>query len=379
MKCATKVLARAVELNVRRRALVEDRLLESHHYLSIMENEAETQHGDINSTDLDEGPSLSYILEEDLDRANQLAFSNSKPPRKSTEYQPSEQQLLGEGKLAHSEFSARLQRVTFGTLDGSLNEKQPACLVLFHVDFCPRNRSWFRFRSATVEVEFGEDDTGTVVPGREEKEYHGPRVRKFYPEIIRGHIRTMADKYSINIAAGLPVSANLPTLQASWSMTRPKESLFLLHGRLMGDRANRVKWVIEENEVNKSGIYERPKFAVIVQHADQARFSMTLSIKATTLAGLPVIGKPGPRIMFTPMQREHTDKTGHTESEAGSTRLPGLSGGSVSKNGQIWVAEPSEHSPSDNLAEVQLEDLTQMEAILLGRQGPGAQAVETST
>lgn len=48
------------------------------------------------------------------------------------------------------------------------------------------------------------------------------------------------------------------------------------------------------------------------------------------------------------------------------TCLPRLSGGSVSNNGQTWVAESSEHSLSDDLTEVQLENLTQMKAVLLG-------------
>lgn len=65
-------------------------------------------------------------------------------------YRPTEQQLLQEGKLGDSEISARIKRAIFGTYD-----EKPACIILVRVDFCPKSsKGWFRFRSATVQVDF---------------------------------------------------------------------------------------------------------------------------------------------------------------------------------------------------------------------------------
>ena len=139
-----------------------------------------------------------------------------------------------------------------------------------------------------------------------------------------------------------------------------------------------MKWDIKENEVNNSGIYESPKFAVIVKHADAGKFSMALKIKAITWGGLAVVSKNNPQIVFTPTKRENIQDGGPSDSGTGNTPLSVLSGGSISNNGQTWVAGSSINPQSDDLAKVDLEALTQMEAILLGKQAPGAQAAETS-
>jgi len=153
-------------------------------------------------------------------------------------------------------------------------------------------------------------------------------------------------------------------------MNKPKESAHLIHGRLIGDPATRVRWIVNENEINKSGIYERPKFAIIVRHADQARFSMAVRIRVTTLAGLPIVGKGGSRIIFTPNQRHDVEENNQ------QTSLRGLDGGSISTCGQTWIPAIQSVSGQKDLAEEDLEDLTRMEAILLGKNGPGAPSAD---
>ena len=316
------------------------------------------------------GPSLVYKLEEDVNRKEQLSSfrdENSYAHRNTALHRQNEQQLLEEGKLGRSEFSARLQRVTFGIFQG-----QPACLIVFLVDFCPGNRSWFRFRSATVEVGFQEEQLAIDTSVDDERDYDGPLVCKFYPELIRGHIRSIAETYNFTVSAGLPPLISSPNLSAAWSTSKPKESAHLIHGRLMGDPATRVRWKISENEISKSGIYEQPKFAIIVRHPDQARFSMDLRIRATTLAGLSVVGKGGSRIIFTPTQRHEVEENNQSILHAEKTSLSGLNGGSVSTCGQTWNPVLQSVSPQKDLTEEKLEDLTQMEAILLGEKGPGA-------
>lgn len=44
----------------------------------------------------------------------------------------------------------------------------------------------------------------------------------------------------------------------------------------MGNPETGVKWNLNENEVGKGGIYEQPKFAVIVRHTQHKYFTMSL-------------------------------------------------------------------------------------------------------
>jgi hypothetical protein len=77
---------------------------------------------DDSALDSSGGPTLVYTLEEDVNRKEQLASfrdESSEARRKTALHRQNEQQLLEEGKLAQSEFSARLQRVTLGLFRAS--------------------------------------------------------------------------------------------------------------------------------------------------------------------------------------------------------------------------------------------------------------------
>lgn len=105
---------------------------------------------------------ISFDLEEDPVRNDEL--SSSGPwGRSSTvdeEYRVAEQQLLQEVKLGDTEIYACIKQATFGVYEG-----QPACLIHIRVDFCPKNgKSFFRFRSASIIVEFEEVDQATPLP-----------------------------------------------------------------------------------------------------------------------------------------------------------------------------------------------------------------------
>ena len=129
------------------------------------------------------------------------------------------------------------------------------------MDFAPKkNRGLFRFRNATIEAEFEDVDQGNGGSVGEEDEEdegddHGPVICEVDPSLIRGHIQTAADSYNIQFQVPLaPVLG--AAISSGWSVTSPKEGLHLIHGRLMGDPPTRVKWVMNENEVSRLGIYE---------------------------------------------------------------------------------------------------------------------------
>lgn len=281
------------------------------------------------------GLEIGLPVEEDSVESDELfSFRSKDLPEPDKKYRPSEQQLIQEGKLGGSELSARMNKAIFGTFDG-----QPACLILIRVDFCPKGgmRSWFRFRSATVQADFSDidkNDDQEESDDSDDEERSGPLVLKLYPELIRGHVQTAAHKYNIKgyvepaaVGVGAAIGAE---------RTFMSEGLHLVHGRMVSDQEG-AKWSMTENEVSSSGIYEQPTFAVIVRHDLEKGFAMKLSVKAVTYGGRTVKGQKKPRIIF--------------------------------KKGKL---------PHDTILDIiDLEEMTEMRANLLGMEGPGGGRLAT--
>ncbi|KAL8990708.1 MAG: hypothetical protein Q9177_000708, partial [Variospora cf. flavescens] len=316
----------------------------------------------------DESADLIFSVEEDLNRKDQL-FSFRKDQQLPTKtYHAKEQQLLQEGKLGSSEFSAHLRKVVFGE-----HQDESACLILFRVDFATVKKGWFRFRNATVEAEFehvtppaaNDADNDSNNDDDDDDEYKGPLIPKFYPELVRGHISSAAETYGLGFEVPLSPMGGA-ALSAGYKITSPREGLHLVHGRLMGNPETRVKWTMNENEVSKGGIYEQPTFAVVVRHVREQPFAMCLKIKATTYGGLPVTGKGGSRILFKASSKGH--QATENKPAKPTTRL---TAGSFEVGSQKWTSSNAEPEAPENLAAVDLESLTKMRADLLSEQGPG--------
>ena len=127
-------------------------------------------------------PTLTFGLQEDTDRNSQLSFGQRKasPPPEDQEHRPSEQQLLKEGKLGASEFTARLRHVQYGKFRGA-----NACLIVFGVDFAPKNRGWFRFRKAFIEAEV--EALSTSTDDREENKPLPDSLEAAVSQLLRSH------------------------------------------------------------------------------------------------------------------------------------------------------------------------------------------------
>ena len=115
--------------------------------------------------DREEELNISFNLEEDAVRNDELSSPGPRERLTADEkYRSAEQQLLQEGKLGDTEISARIKKATFGVFN-----EQPACLIHVCLDFCPKNgKSFFRFRSAIITVEFEEVDND-ITPQTEDK------------------------------------------------------------------------------------------------------------------------------------------------------------------------------------------------------------------
>ena len=132
-------------------------------------------------------------------------------------------------------------------------------------------------------------------------------------------------------------------------MTSPRQGAHLIQGRILGLQT-RIKWDMNENEITKSGLYEQPTFAFVVTYKENVGFAMGLSMKATTYGGLAVVGKKGGRIQFI-----------RSKDQAGSIAI----------GTQTWTPGKPKGEEDDDLEKIDLEELTQMNAALLGKQGPG--------
>ncbi|KAL8663599.1 MAG: hypothetical protein Q9202_003787 [Teloschistes flavicans] len=320
----------------------------------------------VQEVDEEDMPDVFFNLEEDLNRKDQLFSFRKEQSISVIDYRAREQQLLQEGKLGNSEFSARLRKVSFGVFDG-----QTACLIVFRVDFATVKKGWFRFRNATIEADFEEPESKNLDPmdqsdeSEEDDDYNGPIIRKFYPDLIRGHISSAAQTYGLGFE--LPLSPmGGAAISAKYDITAPREGLHLIQGRLMGSPETRIKWIMNENEVSKGGIYEQPKFAVIVRHAHDQSFTLSLKIKATTYGGLPIAGKGGSRILFRPSKVHPSPGKQMAKPNARVT------GGSYEVGAQQWTSSTDVSNAPEDLSLVDLESLTQMKADLLSKQGPGA-------
>ncbi|ERF75708.1 hypothetical protein EPUS_01538 [Endocarpon pusillum Z07020] len=191
----------------------------------ILNNDEHKSEEDVDASDDEDGPTLTLPLEEDVLRKDHLfAFRNkTSEPVPTKTYRPSEQQLLQEGKLGDSHFSARLKKVKFGRYATETGERVPACLILVRVDFIPKSRGWFRFRDANVEVAFtdgpgavsnrtsADDEDVDDDDDGDDRVYTGPLVLKFYPDLIRGHTQSASEQFNLSFNVPLaPLPAGSP-------------------------------------------------------------------------------------------------------------------------------------------------------------------------
>ena len=304
-------------------------------------------------TDEDSGPLLTYSLEPDDGPQEQLfSFRRASPPPAPKAYDPNRQQRLTEGELGESRFDARLRQVTFGTY-----RSHPACLLVLNVNFQPSNmKRWFRFRDATVDIEFDDDDEVAAEEAGKDN-YQVPFVVKFYPEVIYGKVQTAMEQYGFEFSVPLPppISGGGPSV--SYSLARPREGAHLINGSMWGDPERRVMWKVSENETDKKGISPLCRLAVVVRLAGHRKFKMVAN-KATTIAGVAMVGKGAAPISFAPILWNSQG------SMSAGQPMAGLQRGSLSVEQKTFVPQTLGPSIPRDLEQEDLEALTEMSKML---------------
>ena len=293
---------------------------------------------------------LEYGLEIDSARTLQLGASSrqNKLPPQPTAYDDKRNQILSEGQLLSSKFIARLRRVIWGYFEAPSN---PACLLVLEVNFKPKKYGgFFRYRDATVEVEFDDGEGDRQEDHDKEDDYSGPFVVKIYPEVITGKVKTAMEDFGFELgvnAAPVPLTAS-----GKYSFSGPKEGRSLVHGTVEGYLERSVDWKIRENDITNSGIEPRYTLAAIVVNPKSHVFNMVVRIEATTFANVPVKGRETSPIYFTPTANQGAPRPGGLVTYGQRSYAPKLPN----------VAE----NESDDLNQIDLEALTQMNKTLLG-------------
>lgn len=265
-----------------------------------------------------------------------------------TAYNENKNQILSEGQLLSSKFIARLRRVIWGYFEDPSN---PACLLVLEVDFKPKKYGgFFRYRDATVEVEFDDGEGHRQEQLGNKDDSSGPYVVKIYPEVITGKVKTAMEDLGFEIqlsAAPVPLTAG-----GKYSFSGPKEGRSLVHRTVEGYLERSVDWKIRENDIINSGIEPRYTFAAIVMNPASQVFNMVVRIKATTFANVPVKGRETSPIYFTPTS---------------SHGAPGK-GGLVTYGQRANTPKPPNvaGNEAEDLDQIDLEGLTGMHKTLLG-------------
>lgn len=292
---------------------------------------------------------LDYALEIDTDRTLQLGASTrqNKVPPPPIAYNEDKNQILSEGQLLSSKFIARLKRVLWGYYERPSN---PACLLVLEVNFKPKKYGgFFRYRDATVEVEFDDGEGDRQEDLDKQDDYSGPYVVKIYPELITGKVKTAMEDYGFTLevnAAPVPLTAG-----GKYSFSAPKEGRSLVHGTIEGYLERSVEWKIRENDITGSGIEPRYTLAAILAIPERRVFNMVVRIKATTFANVPVKGRQTSPIYFTP---------------TASQEAPGL-GGLVTYGQRAYAPKAPNvaENETEDLNQTDLEALTEMHKTLL--------------
>lgn len=211
-----------------------------------------------------------------------------------------------------------------------------------------------RFRNATIGASFG--DAG----GLSAENIVRPRVQKYYPYMVNGAVQTAMKEYGFELA--IPVAAPIVSVNpsAKYSFTGPREGQRLVHGVLEDDDETYVEWSVYENNVTKDGIPRICNVAIIISYTAGRDFTMGLNIKATTLAGIPVVGRGGGLIKFSPAGGVGSSPTAVMEN---------LNSGVVQCCQTDFVSSQSQLAVSNqdtDLHSLDLETLTDMRKLLAG-------------
>jgi hypothetical protein len=170
-------------------------------------------------------------------------------------------------EIGSTSFQAKLSHVQYGTHDGN-----PAALLIFNFQFGFRSGSWKRITSASIKLTFEETAGPDLTLPNPRNPNNDPVVALIAPAQICGEVTTVQKTKKWNLS--MPVQFQQFGLQAGPQIDTEHDSVFETDHRMWltgmptsedtHDQDNSVRWDIEENSMQASGILHRFPGAVVI-------------------------------------------------------------------------------------------------------------------
>lgn len=308
-------------------------------------------------------PLIECDLEHNTTHHNDLGIFDRTPPPLPTPFDHERPHLLADGRSLGAKLQSRLKLVKFGTHTGGRG-----CLILISIDFTPRSSSGpLRFRDAVVEVQVGPGKGDEVQENKQKIAYDKkrPRVVAWHPRYEEGPVKTTLQKFNISIEGdAVPVGPASLGPNIGYSMSRERVKRRRIHGTLEGELDRVIQWKVEENNSAGDGVPPFCKFAFVVRWEDDTNFYLKMSMRATTVGGMPVIGKNTGAVYFTPdscLDSTIMDLATH------KTLTSAISGGLVGTLQKVFVDPNSSGTVAAadfDLANIDLAELTNAKEML---------------
>lgn len=238
-------------------------------------------------------------LEQDTSVQNDLGIFNQKSRPPSTLFDHERPHILADGHSLSAKLQSQLKLVKFGTCAGG-----SGCLILIGIDFMPKSSSGIlRSRTATVEVQVGPGKGEEVQDSNQRIPYDkkGPRIVAWDPHYEEGPAKSTLQQFNISIEGdAIPIGPASLGPKIGYSMSRERVKRRRIHGTREGELDRVIQWKLEENNSAGDGVPPLCKFAFVVRWENDTNFYLKMSMRATTVGGMPIIGKDTGAVYFTP-------------------------------------------------------------------------------
>lgn len=224
-------------------------------------------------------------------------------------------------------------------------------LLVIEVDFAQAEmlRTVNRIVSCDVKLDFclasSQAESGQVV------------IRNYYPRHSVGPIRQTAKQHVAQLV--LPNSA-LGGGGPSYTRTSNSvvEGQHTITARKEGNLDNNVTFVMKENSASKTGLYAKPKLAVVVQHPHDSIFELKVNLRPKSTLAIARTSRTTRSVRFSSAQMLATFKARMSEYD-----------GPFMVAGEKWKPKLHGELPNLDLSNADLERLTRTHAAIVHAQG----------
>lgn len=250
---------------------------------------------------------FSIPLDHDDERSGLLG---SQPYQNDGEYLSEPRREVTAIDSAAYTLIVRCRRPIYGNATNDKNELVSAAFIAFNISFQETYAS-SRFKRAEFVVEFLDTATVHLNPHatRIDRTYQ-PVILGFEPRTFDGPITRIKGQTTYKLGVGVSDPTNIAGLKGTVSQTQEyiKEGHFNVHGVKRERDISKIKWVIKEDPIKKTGLpKELESLAIMVTCTPGRKFVARVRVEADIRVLLgqvaPMAGKKDDPLYFTPLDR----------------------------------------------------------------------------